>query len=149
MLNHFRTEKNLRLWLARKLGGIWQSIEDMQGVGVPDCNYCTSSPPLVRRMENEILFSVQTEGWLELKVIKMPKSNSTMVKVGLRPEQCGWLTRWKSAGGKCGVLIGTDRGELFLVVENFQKLLRKMTVSNLKKISIEYTDDPEVLREYL
>jgi Holliday junction resolvase len=62
------------------------------GRGIPDFNACCEG----------------TEFWVELKVVNAGK------KVGLRPEQVGWLVKRSMCGGKCFVLVRTPTAEIYL-----------------------------------
>tara|TARA_R110000751_G_scaffold10438_1_gene38193 strand:- start:474 stop:854 length:381 start_codon:yes stop_codon:yes gene_type:complete len=62
------------------------------GRGIPDFNACCEG----------------TEFWVELKVVNSGK------KIGLRPEQIGWLVKRSMNGGRCFVLVRTPEAEIYL-----------------------------------
>lgn len=62
------------------------------GRGIPDFNACCDG----------------VEFWVELKVVNAGK------KIGLRPEQVGWLIKRSKTGGRCFVLVRTPDAEIFL-----------------------------------
>ena len=62
------------------------------GRGIPDFNACCKG----------------VEFWVELKVVNSGK------KIGLRPEQIGWLVKRSMNGGRCFVLVRTPEAEIYL-----------------------------------
>jgi|TARA_Y100000114_G_scaffold85727_1_gene79229 Holliday junction resolvase len=62
------------------------------GRGIPDFNACCEG----------------VEFWVELKVVNSGN------KIGLRPEQAGWLLKRAKHGGKCFVLVRTPKAEIYL-----------------------------------
>lgn len=62
------------------------------GRGIPDFNACCDG----------------VEFWVELKVVNSGK------KIGLRPEQVGWLVKRSMYGGRCFVLVRTPDADIFL-----------------------------------
>jgi Holliday junction resolvase len=83
------------LWSVVKGGASdihWQRIETGgTGRGIPDLNGCRQA----------------IEVWVELKFIKGG------FKVGLRPEQCGWLLRRAAVEGRCWILVFKQKDNLF------------------------------------
>ncbi len=74
----------------------WDRIENGVGVGMPDTNYCIAG----------------YEGWMELKSPIEPKRDSTSLFGSNHPlsqDQKNWFKRQVLAGGRCYVLIGTNR----------------------------------------
>jgi len=62
------------------------------GRGIPDFNACDDG----------------VEYWVELKVVNSGK------KIGLRPEQIGWLVKRSMHGGRCFVLVRTPDAQIYL-----------------------------------
>lgn len=99
----------------------------MAGVGTPDLNYGGAPPlwwldlparaPLIQA-ELEAGRVVQDaklparEGWIELKIGKIPVRSSSRVVVTVRPEQRVWWERRSRAGGRVHVLTKLDDGSM-------------------------------------
>ena len=62
------------------------------GRGIPDFNACDDG----------------VEYWVELKVVNSGK------KIGLRPEQVGWLIKRSLHGGRCFILVRTPDAQIYL-----------------------------------
>lgn len=83
-----------------------QRFEDKLAHGIPDSNICYQG----------------REFWLEGKFLRSyPKRVTTRVQIGLRPDQCNWLTARKRAGGVCVVWVREQRGWRY-VTDNFNDL---------------------------
>ncbi len=73
----------------------WTRVEGALTPGIPDINMCYKG----------------VEAWIEAKEVdSWPKRSSTIVNIGLRPEQRIWLEERAEAGGRCFVLakIGNE-----------------------------------------
>lgn len=82
-----------QIFRARIPEAHWQSIESWStGRGVPDANYCLSGH----------------EGWIEFKQAKH-------WKVGIWPEQVGWIERRARAGGRAFMAVRRAQDELWIL----------------------------------
>lgn len=99
----------------------WDRMENGVGVGMPDINYCIRG----------------TEGWIEIKSPAEPKREETALfgsNHNLSQDQKNWFKRQTMAGGRCYILIGTDK-RWMLVHGKHADTLNHMTVAELQAVA--------------
>lgn len=93
-----------------------QRIEDKFASGIPDSNLCWQG----------------IEAWLEGKQMRaLPVRGNTIVRHGLRQDQCTWLTRRAEAGGNTFVWLRVNNVGWWLFKNDFQKLVDGVTKQEL------------------
>lgn len=86
-------------WLGMPMRTHWQRLEDSISLGLPDVSAFAAR---------------RGDCWIEGKELdKLPKRNTTPVKVGLRLEQQLWLTEAQEAGRRVIVAVRTPELWLF------------------------------------
>ena len=106
----------------------WDRIENGVGVGMPDTNYCIDGH----------------EGWVELKSPQEPKREGTALFGSNHPlsqDQKNWFKRQVLAGGRCFVLIGTDR-RWILIHGRYADYINEMSVADLLGFAEWYAQKP-------
>lgn len=90
------SEVNSRRTVVQNLtavGAHCQRIEDSCSVGIPDLNFCFQC----------------VEVWVEFKYVdRLPKRDTTPIRIGLKPEQALWLNQRAAVGGRVAVLTRMD-----------------------------------------
>lgn len=88
------TEKKIRAWLVQSLWIIGAfPVENSARPGTPDI--CTKI------------------GWIELKIISIPRSENSVMRIGLRKTQRAWMRRWSRVNGTSFLLCITKCGSWF------------------------------------
>lgn len=101
-------------------GGHWQRIEDGLQAGIPDINF--------------IVPGACREVWVEAKQLdenKIPKRDTTTIKLGLKVEQRLWLEQRQRAGGRVLVVAKIGR-EWFVFNDSFRELQDGMTLMDMR-----------------
>jgi len=110
-----------------------QRFEDMLSEGIPDL----------------CLFVNKKTIWIELKYKKLPKRESTKIKVGIRPAQRIWIRKAKKVNIPCFVLTKFDNGDILFHKSDFiDGLYFGMDKDELYK-QAEYFKDNKSLIEYI
>ncbi len=73
-------------------------IENAVGAGTPDLSWAVRQPGLG-------LMDLTAEGWLELKVARLPVRAGTPVRIDVRPAQRIWWLKRYAVGGRVHVLL--------------------------------------------
>jgi len=96
-------------------------IENFLVIGMPDVNCCIDG----------------TEAWLEFKSSVEPKRATTSLfgsNHKLSQEQKNWALRQRNAGGRCFILIATDK-RWMLIDGKHADGLNEMTITELEAIA--------------
>lgn len=137
------SEKNLWRWLSKaritlrdKLHII--RVENHIISGVPDVEGCYDGEQF----------------WIELKSIKKPIREKTLLNVKFRPAQIPWLLRREKANGKAGVLfsitdINRNTNRYYIAPSYLHYLQRKITMLDLSDICHKVPKLPDVFIKHL
>ncbi len=127
--------KTLREKLAASPKVHVQRIEDMMSRGIPDINFCFN--------EHEV--------WVECKELaELPKRESTLIKVGLKPEQARWLNTRDAAGGCVFVMIRCRFDNTWkLGWKDFDKLVKGLTLDEFNAWGYTYSSCNDVVKHLL
>lgn len=103
-------------------------IENVVVVGMPDVNFCSGG----------------VESWIELKSPKEPARSTTPLfgsNHKLSQDQINWLLRQRQAGGRCFVLVATDK-RWMLLNGALADAINRMTVTELIDNALWHTNKP-------
>ena len=76
--------------------------------------------------------------WLEVKFIKLPKRDTTLIKPGLSELQLNWLTKRYKEGRSVALLIGSDEGCYVQQHPSFDKPINKHTFKSTRQQIVEW-----------
>jgi hypothetical protein len=96
-------------------------VENLMVLGIPDVNVCSDG----------------FESWIELKTSVEPKRKTTPLMGSnhkLSIDQRNWMMRQVKAGGRCYILISTDKRWL-LINGNYADFVNEQTVEQLIKVA--------------
>lgn len=99
-----------------------ERIENMAGLGTPDVNFCSDG----------------VECWIEMKSSTEPKRLTSLLLASnhkLSQVQKNWFLKQRNAGGKCYILIATDK-RWMLINGKYADGINKMTVGQLSNIAL-------------
>ena len=123
------TEKQNYQTLKAKLPKGKDRIDRVENVainGMPDVNYCTDG----------------VEVWIEMKSAVEPKrENSILLKHKLSQDQMNWMKRQIDAGGKCNILIATDK-RWMLIGGQYADEVNSLSVKDLLLIAKWHANKP-------
>lgn len=103
-------------------------IENVVVTGMPDINFCSNG----------------VESWLEMKSPVEPKRPTTPLfgsNHKLSQAQMNWMLRQTKAGGRCFILIATDK-RWMLIDGSFADNINKMTIQDLIMEASWHTTKP-------
>lgn len=103
-------------------------IENVVVTGMPDINFCSGG----------------VECWIELKSPKEPVRTTTRLfgsNHKVSQEQSNWMLRQRRAGGRCYVLIATDK-RWILIGGGLADKINDMTVEQLIDNAVWHTNKP-------
>lgn len=99
-----------------------ERIENVAGTGTPDINFC----------------SCGVECWIEMKSSVEPKRLTSLLFASnpkLSQVQKNWFLQQRNAGGRCYILIATDK-RWMLIAGKYADDINKLTVHQLYDIAI-------------
>jgi hypothetical protein len=111
-----------------QLGDRLDRIENAVVTGMPDINFCSGG----------------VECWVELKSPKEPVRTTTRLfgsNHRVSQEQANWMLRQRRAGGRCYVLIATDK-RWILIGGGLADQINDMTVDQLIDNAVWHTNKP-------
>ena len=95
-----------------------ERIENIAGTGTPDVNFCSQG----------------VECWIEMKSSKEPLRPTSLLFASnhrLSQTQKNWFLQQRNAGGKCYILIATDK-RWMLINGKYADGINKLTVAQLR-----------------
>lgn len=105
-------------------------VENVLVFGMPDVNFCAEG----------------IECWIELKAPTEPKKDKTPLfgsNHKLSIEQMNWLFKQVGAGGRCFILIGTDKR--WLLIDGFYAdYINTLTITELEDIALWKAKSPVI-----
>lgn len=99
-----------------------ERIENVAGTGTPDVNFCSEG----------------VECWIEMKSSIEPRRNKSLLFASnhkLSQVQKNWFLQQRNAGGRCYILIATDK-RWMLIDGKYADGINKMTVTQLWENSL-------------
>lgn len=105
-----------------------ERIENVAGTGTPDVNFCSEG----------------VECWIEMKSSIEPRRNKSLLFASnhkLSQVQKNWFLQQRNAGGRCYILIATDK-RWMLIDGKYADGINKMTVTQLWENSLWRTPRP-------
>lgn len=99
-----------------------ERIENVAGTGTPDINFCSEG----------------VECWIEMKSSKEPMRTKSLLFASnhkLSQVQKNWFLQQRNAGGRCYILIATDK-RWMLIDGKYADGINKMTVTQLWENSL-------------